>query len=650
MVPDTPDVEAALFSENGVAAGLSAGKTVVDMSTSRRSPPRRSPQKINALGCDYLDAPVSGGEVGAKNATLTIMVGGDEAVFARVKPLFELMGKNITLVGGNGDGQTTKVANQIIVALNIEAVAEALLFAAKAGADPARVRQALMGGFASSKILEVHGERMIKRTFDPGFRIALHQKDLNLALSSARALGVALPNTATAQELFNACAAHGGKAWDHSAHGAGAGKAGQLRDRPGRRAAPRPHDGLAPRHGDLLRRMFDAAIASAQPALCIPPHLPAPPPGAGRLVVIGAGKASAAMARAVEDALARARCAAWSSRATATPCPAERIEIVEAAHPVPDAAGLRCRRAHAAAGRGPAGRRPGAVPDLRRRLGAAAAARAGPDAGRQAGRQPRAAAVGRHDRRDELRAPPPVGHQGRAAGRGLPPGARADAADLRRARRRPDRHRLGPDRGRPHAPAPTRWPSCGATASSCRPRCATCLESGRGESVKPGDPRLARAETAHDRHAADGAGSRRGGGARGRRTRPTSWATPSKARRATSARCWPASRCRWPSAASPSRAPCVLLSGGETTVTVRGHGRGGRNVEFLLSLGIALDGHPRIHALAGDTDGVDGQEEIAGALLAPDSLARAWALGCEPAATAWPTTTATASSARWATR
>jgi 2-hydroxy-3-oxopropionate reductase len=173
--------------------------------------------RIQALGAEYLDAPVSGGEVGAKNAALTIMVGGEEAVFERIKPLFALMGKNITLVGAVGAGQVAKVANQIIVALNIEAVAEALLFAAKAGADPARVRQALMGGFAASRILEVHGERMIKRTFDPGFRIELHQKDLNLALSSARALGVSLPNTATAQELFSACAAHGGRAWDHSA-------------------------------------------------------------------------------------------------------------------------------------------------------------------------------------------------------------------------------------------------------------------------------------------------------------------------------------------------------------------------------------------------------------------------------------------------
>src|SRR5689334_19089101 len=144
------------------------------------------------------------------------MVGGTEETFAKAKPLFELMGKNITLVGGNGDGQTTKVANQIIVALNIEAVAEALLFAARAGADPARVRQALMGGFASSRVLEIHGERMVQRNFDPGFRIELHQKDLNLALSGARALGLSLPNTATCQELFNACAAHGGSAWDHS--------------------------------------------------------------------------------------------------------------------------------------------------------------------------------------------------------------------------------------------------------------------------------------------------------------------------------------------------------------------------------------------------------------------------------------------------
>jgi 2-hydroxy-3-oxopropionate reductase len=217
MVPDTPDVEKVLFGENGVAAGLSKGKIVVDMSSISPIATKEFAKKMNALGCDYLDAPVSGGEVGAKNATLSIMVGGEEGVFNKVKPVLDLMGKNINLVGRNGDGQTAKVANQIIVALNIEAVAEALLFASKAGADPAKVRQALMGGFAGSKILEVHGERMVKRTFDPGFRIELHQKDLNLALNSARSLGVSLPNTATAQELFNSCSAHGGKGWDHSA-------------------------------------------------------------------------------------------------------------------------------------------------------------------------------------------------------------------------------------------------------------------------------------------------------------------------------------------------------------------------------------------------------------------------------------------------
>ena len=216
MVPDTPDVEKVLFATNGVAEGLAAGKIVVDMSSISPIETKEFAKRINALGCEYVDAPVSGGEVGAKAASLTIMAGGTDAAFAKVKPLFELMGKNITLVGNNGDGQTCKVANQIIVALTIEAVGEALLFASKAGADAGRVRQALMGGFASSRILEVHGDRMVKRTFDPGFRIELHQKDLNLALNSGRKIGVSLPNTATCQELFNACVAHGGKAWDHS--------------------------------------------------------------------------------------------------------------------------------------------------------------------------------------------------------------------------------------------------------------------------------------------------------------------------------------------------------------------------------------------------------------------------------------------------
>lgn len=217
MLPDTPDVERVLFGAGGVAEGLSAGKTVIDMSSIAPIATKDFAARIEAAGCAWLDAPVSGGEVGAKAGTLTIMVGGEQAVFDSIRPLFELMGKNITLVGGAGAGQTCKVANQIIVALNIAAVSEALVFASKAGADPAKVREALMGGFASSRILEVHGERMIKRTFNPGFRIALHQKDLNLALQSAKALKMALPGTANAAQLMQACAAQGDEQLDHSA-------------------------------------------------------------------------------------------------------------------------------------------------------------------------------------------------------------------------------------------------------------------------------------------------------------------------------------------------------------------------------------------------------------------------------------------------
>jgi 2-hydroxy-3-oxopropionate reductase len=218
MVPDTPDVERVLFGPHGVAEGLTAGKLVIDMSSISPIATKSFAARVNALGCDYLDAPVSGGEVGAKNATLTIMIGGPEAAFERARPLFAAMGKNITHVGtANGAGQTCKVANQIIVALNIQAVSEALTFARKAGADPVKVRQALMGGFASSRILEVHAERMINRTFNPGFRIRLHQKDLNLALTAAREMGMALPNTAIAQQMFSVVAAQGGAELDHSA-------------------------------------------------------------------------------------------------------------------------------------------------------------------------------------------------------------------------------------------------------------------------------------------------------------------------------------------------------------------------------------------------------------------------------------------------
>lgn len=218
MLPDTPDVEQVLFGANGVADGLSAGKLVIDMSSIDPLATKRFAERIAGLGCHYLDAPVSGGEVGATQATLTIMVGGPEAAFRRAEPLFAAMGKSITHIGAeNGAGQICKVANQIVVALNIEAVAEALLFASRAGADPARVRAALLGGFAASRVLEVHGQRMLDHSFAPGFRVRLHQKDLNLALSAARQLGLALPNTASAQQLFSAVVAHGGADRDHAA-------------------------------------------------------------------------------------------------------------------------------------------------------------------------------------------------------------------------------------------------------------------------------------------------------------------------------------------------------------------------------------------------------------------------------------------------
>ncbi len=217
MVQDTPDVEAVLFGKDGVVEGLKPNSIVVDMSSISPIATKEFAKKLAGMKIKMLDAPVSGGQVGAENATLSIMVGGETEVFEKIKPYFQLMGKNIVHVGGNGDGQTCKVANQIVVALNIEAVAEALLFASKAGADPVKVRAALMGGFAHSRILELHGEKMLKRTFNPGFRIRLHQKDLNLALQSARSMGLSLPNTATAQELFNAVAAQGGIDLDHSA-------------------------------------------------------------------------------------------------------------------------------------------------------------------------------------------------------------------------------------------------------------------------------------------------------------------------------------------------------------------------------------------------------------------------------------------------
>ncbi len=221
MLPDTPDVEKVLFGKDGVIEGLESDsdqpKIIMDMSSISPLETRKFAARVSALGHDYVDAPVSGGDIGAQNATLTIMAGAAQAVFEKVKPVLELMGKSVTHVGDVGAGQICKVANQIVVSSAIEAVGEALLFASKAGADPEKVRQALMGGFAASRVLEVHGERMIQRRFEPGFRIELHKKDLDIALKSASELGVSLPNTATVRELFSACLAHGGAKWDNSA-------------------------------------------------------------------------------------------------------------------------------------------------------------------------------------------------------------------------------------------------------------------------------------------------------------------------------------------------------------------------------------------------------------------------------------------------
>ena len=216
MVPDTPDVEASLFGENGVAQGTKPGTVVVDMSSISPIATKDFAKRLADLGVDMLDAPVSGGQVGAEKAILSIMVGGKQEVFDRVKPYFEVMGKNMVLIGGNGAGQTCKVSNQIAVAVTIAAAAEALTFASKAGADPAKVREALMGGLAGSRILELLGERMITRNFEPGGPLRINQKDVNLALQMARSLHMSLPFTAIAQEMYSAAAAQAGMEADHS--------------------------------------------------------------------------------------------------------------------------------------------------------------------------------------------------------------------------------------------------------------------------------------------------------------------------------------------------------------------------------------------------------------------------------------------------
>jgi 2-hydroxy-3-oxopropionate reductase len=217
MLPDSPDVESAMLGPGGVFEGLHSGLILVDMSSISPVTARKVAALAAEKGVDMLDAPVSGGEVGAINATLSIMVGGKAEVFDRCRPIFEVLGKNITLVGDSGAGQVCKAANQIVVALTIEAVAEALVFAQKAGVDPARVRQALMGGFAQSRILELHGQRMLDRNFNPGFRVRFHIKDLNIALSTGREYGASLPGTAVAMEILKSLAATGHGNDDHSA-------------------------------------------------------------------------------------------------------------------------------------------------------------------------------------------------------------------------------------------------------------------------------------------------------------------------------------------------------------------------------------------------------------------------------------------------
>jgi 2-hydroxy-3-oxopropionate reductase len=217
MVPDTADVETVLFGPNGLVEGLKSGSTVVDMSTISPVATWDIAKRLKDKGIRMLDAPVSGGQIGAEQATLTIMVGGEPSVYEEVLPFLKLFGKKITYIGGHGTGQICKAANQTVVAGTLLVISEALVLASKAGADPAKVREALLGGFAQSRILEVHGERMIKRNFQPGFRARLQQKDLNIVLQTARSIGVSMPATTLAQEMYNSLAAYDGADLDHSA-------------------------------------------------------------------------------------------------------------------------------------------------------------------------------------------------------------------------------------------------------------------------------------------------------------------------------------------------------------------------------------------------------------------------------------------------
>jgi len=217
MLPDTPTVEKILLGENGVLVGLKPGSLVIDMGTTKVPVTRAFAKAVEDKGCDYLDAPVSGGTIGAENATLTIMAGGTDAAFKRAHPILNVLGSRITHIGSAGTGQVAKAANQVIVGLNIGAVAEALTLAKHAGADPAKVREALAGGFADSRILEVHGQRMIDDTFEPGARATVQRKDMDQALELAAELGIELPATSLSRDLYDWLIENGGADLDHAA-------------------------------------------------------------------------------------------------------------------------------------------------------------------------------------------------------------------------------------------------------------------------------------------------------------------------------------------------------------------------------------------------------------------------------------------------
>jgi 2-hydroxy-3-oxopropionate reductase len=220
MLPDSPDVEAVVLGEGGVAEGIRSGALFVDMSTIAPATSRQVHAALAERGVEAVDAPVSGGEPAARDGQLAIMAGGSEEAVERARPIFDVLGKATTHIGRPGAGQVAKAANQVVVALNIQAVAEALLLARRAGVDPARVREALLGGFASSRVLEVHGERMLEHSFDPGFRVALHRKDLAIAQQAGREQGAPLPATGLVASLFDALVAQGDGDRDHSALGA----------------------------------------------------------------------------------------------------------------------------------------------------------------------------------------------------------------------------------------------------------------------------------------------------------------------------------------------------------------------------------------------------------------------------------------------